>query len=74
MEEKKLKDELTTKMHSEFTIDRETEICHKAGSIWQWHAEESEEEQKKECELMGITWEEALHWKPYWERLLKKYS
>ena len=29
-----LQDELTAKMHSEYTISPETEIKHKAGCVW----------------------------------------
>ena len=30
----KLKEELTEKMHSEFTIDEETDQKHRAGTVW----------------------------------------
>jgi len=62
-------DELTEKMHSEFTISREIEIKHKAGAIWRWYEDASEEEKEYQCRLMGITMEDALRWKDYWLKL-----
>lgn len=60
------KEELTEKMHSEFSIDEETEIKHKAGNIWIDFPNASEEFQRQCCADMGITWEQCLRWKDYW--------
>lgn len=59
-------DELTEKMHSEFSVDEETEIKHKAGVIWRDYPNSSEEFQRQYCKDMGITWEQCLRWKDYW--------
>lgn len=69
---KQYPEELTAKMHSEFTIDKDTEIKHKAGIIWLHFNHISDDEKKKFCEDYGITWEQALKWKDYWLRLSAK--
>ena len=61
-----MKEELTTKMHSEFTIDAETEIKHKAFCVWDSVGiDATESEIKTESESYGITPEDALKWKDY---------
>lgn len=57
-------------MHAEFTIDEETEICHKVGTITEFY--HTEEEQRRMCKLAGITYEDVLRWKGYWEKLREK--
>ena len=52
-----LLDELTEKMHSEFTIDEETEKKHRAGSVWTLSIR------------YGIDYETAMKWKDYWLNL-----
>lgn len=58
-----MKDELTTKMHSEFSVDAETELRHKALCIWGYGLYETEEEIRDACEEYGITYEQALKFK-----------
>ena len=51
-----MQEELTTLMHSEFTIDKATEIRHKAGALWRVVGfDASEEEVLRDCETYGIT-------------------
>lgn len=62
-----LQDELTAKMHSEFTISPETEIKHKAGCVWgilKWDA--TKEEIEHHASLYGITYEDCMKWKKHW--------
>lgn len=54
-------DELTEAMHSEFTIDAETEIMHKAFSVWGMLAKGAPHEAvKQRAESYGITLEDAI--------------
>lgn len=62
-----MKDNLTTDMHAEFTIDAATEIKHKAACVWKLVGHDySKEQLEKYCSLYGITPEQALQWKDYW--------
>lgn len=62
-----MKDNLTTAMHAEFTIDAATEIKHKAACVWKLlGAFYTQAELEKYCSLYGITPEQALQWKNYW--------
>ena len=61
-----MEDELTEAMHSEFTIDAETEIMHKVFSVWRMLAKDSPDAAiKKSAESYGITLEDAIKWKEY---------
>ena len=53
-------EELTTKMHSEFSVDEETEIKHKAMCIWNYNMYKTEAEIREACKSYGITYEQAL--------------
>jgi len=59
---KELKEELTTLMHSEFTIDAETEIMHKAWTAWECIdsniAHNRPADVDRECKYYGITIEQ----------------
>lgn len=67
---KEPKEELTAKMHSEFTVSKETEIRHKAGSMWSVAGFDSDEgTMKRWCDAYGITIQQALKHKAFWEAL-----
>lgn len=59
-----MKEELNEKMHSEFKVDSETDIKHKAMCIWCYNLYESKEEIIDACDKLGITYEQALEFKP----------
>ena len=60
-------DELTAKMHSEFTIDAETEKKHRAGCVWTvLKKDASKEDVEKQAERFGIDYDTAMKWKEYW--------
>ncbi|WP_092113496.1 hypothetical protein [Prevotella sp. KH2C16] len=70
---KELKEELTAKMHSEFTVSKETEIKHKAGSMWSVAGFDCDGTTMKEwCGFYGITPQQALKYKDYWRKLSEK--
>ena len=61
-----MKDNLTTDMHAEFTIDAETELKHKAVCVWTLLGNNFSNEQLNQyCSLYGITPEQALHFSHY---------
>lgn len=65
-----LKEELTTKMHSEFSVSPETEIKLRCGCVWDdLDGNASRAEIEKEASLYGVTYEQCLEWKSYWERV-----
>lgn len=60
-------DELTAKMHSEFTVSREIEISHKAGCVWESVAPKaSKEEIETWAVRYGITYADAMKYKSEW--------
>lgn len=62
-----MKEELTTKMHSEFTISKETEIKHRAGCVWNILKKNAPKEQIVEVARdYGITYEAAMKYRDYW--------
>ena len=66
-------DELTAKMHSEFTIDAETEKKHRAGCVWNVLGDDaSREEVEESAKGYGIDYETAMKWKDYWLDLYNK--
>lgn len=69
-----MKEELTTAMHSEFNVDIETDIKHKAFSVWKQLSFNAENEViLKRAESFGITLEQALKYKDdYFELRLNK--
>ena len=57
-----MKDEFTSAMHEEFTIDPATELKHKAACVWKLIGNTyTLEELEKYCALYGITMEQALN-------------
>ncbi len=59
-------DELTEAMHSEFTIDEETEIKHKCIIVWcKMGGDETDPDFPKLCNSYGITTEQAIENKAY---------
>lgn len=58
-----MEEELTEKMHEEFTVSKETELMHKAMCIWCYGIYKTEEEQKEAAKSYGISWEDALRLK-----------
>lgn len=68
-----LPDELTEKMHSEFKVSAETEIKHKAMSLWTLCGyNKNDQDVDKYCKLYGITKEDALKWYDYWKELSER--
>lgn len=68
-----MKDEFTDAMFEEFSISPQDEICLKAHCVWHsldWDA--SEKEIKEECKSYGITYKQAMRWKKYWMKFIKK--
>jgi hypothetical protein len=58
-----MEEELSEKMHKEFTVSKETELMHKAMCIWCYGIYKTEEEQKEAAKSYGISWEDALRLK-----------
>lgn len=69
-----MKDELTAKMHSEFTVTKESEEQLKAGCIWlAWcDKDSSKEEVEKYAKQYSISYEAAMKWRDFW--LEKRYK
>ena len=60
-------DELTAKMHSEFTVSRETRICHKAGCVRESvSSNASREEIESKAVWYGITYDDVMRYKHEW--------
>ena len=60
-------DELTEKMHSEFTVSRETRICLKAGCVWESVSPNaSREEIESKAFWYGITYDDVMRYKHEW--------
>ena len=67
-----MKDELPAKMHSEFTVSKETDQKHRAGTTWGligFDADEASIRHWAEC--YGTTYETCMKWKSYWRNLYK---
>ena len=61
-----MKEELTEKMHSEFTIDEETEILHRCITIWCYTGADSDDPRFEEiCNSYGVTTDQAMKHKDY---------
>jgi len=61
-----MKDEFTSAMHAEFTLDEQTAIEHKATCVRQLLGSDyTQEELEKYCSLYAITPEQALEWKDH---------
>ena len=64
---RELKDEFTAKMHSEFTIDAETEKRHRAGCVWNVLKKDApKEDVEEQAKIYGIDYETAMKWRDYW--------
>ena len=60
-------DELTEKMHSEFTVSKETRIMLKAGCVWESVSPKaSKEDIEKWATIYGITYADAMKYKSEW--------
>lgn len=62
-----MKEELTTKMHSEFTVSKETEVCLRAGCVWlvvDFGAKK--EDVTDAAREYGITYDAAMKYRDYW--------
>lgn len=65
-----MKEELTTKMHSEFSVDEETDIRHRCISLWNlFRADESNPRFPDQCRSFGLTVEQAMANKEYCKNL-----
>ena len=65
-----MKEELTTKMHSEFSVSREIEVRHKVGTVIEVAIKMNKTDKKSVTDiarLYGITYNDILKWKLYWE-------
>lgn len=61
-----MKENLTTDMHAEFTINAQTAIKHKALCVLQLlGSDDTQEELEKYCSLYAISPEQALQWKDH---------
>ncbi len=65
-----LQDEQTEKMHSEFTIDEETERKHRAGCVWGVAGfEASNEEVEKWAKVYSVDYDTCMKYKSFWRNL-----
>ena len=65
--DKNYPDELTEKMHSEFSVSREIGISHKAGCVWESVSPKaSKEEIETWAVRYGITYADAMKYKSEW--------
>ena len=77
---KPTREELTDKMHSEFTVSKETEVRLRAGCVWNVSKYDrksgnfvwSEEAVRKEAKKYGISYEDCMKHKEYWRRIVEK--
>lgn len=67
-----MKEELTTKMHSEFSVDKNTEIKHKVGCILEVAIKMNKTSVRDVTEIAnryGLTYDDVQKWKTYWLKL-----
>ena len=55
-----LKEELTTAMHSEFSVDDETDVFHRCITIWCLLGTTLEDDVASVCKSYGVTVDQAL--------------
>lgn len=68
-------DEFTEKMHSEFTVDEETEKQLRAGCVWSLLDGDSPKEDVEHwAKRYGIDYDIAMKWKDYWLNLKAQSS
>ena len=66
----KLKEELTEKMHSEFTVNEETEQKHRAGCVWGVVGFDASKDKIEEwSKFYGITYDMSMKWRSFWNNL-----
>ena len=66
-----MKEELTTKMHLEFSVTRETETRHKVGCVIEIASKMNKTAEKdviELCKLYGIDLDDINRWKDYWAK------
>ena len=67
-----MKEELTEKMHSEFTVSKEIEKKHKVGSAIEMALLLKKNDRKsfeEELNNFNVTFEDYLKWREHWGRL-----
>jgi hypothetical protein len=65
-----MKDELTEKMHSEFTVSEETDRKHKCFAVWMHVGLNATSQELEKCvEFSGVTINEVMNYKSEFERL-----
>ena len=65
-----MEDEFTEKMHSEFTVDDETDKKHRAGCVWDVIGFDASIEDIEEwAAFYGVTYDICMKWKSYWKNL-----
>ena len=69
-----MKEELTKKMHSEFSVSREDEDRLRAGCVWHvWCGRRSSKAEIEEAASMySISYETAMKYRDFWLRKYKK--
>ena len=66
----RLKEELTTAMHSEFTVSKETDKQLRVGSVWKLVGFDApKEEVEYWASRYGVTYYLCMKWKSYWRNL-----
>lgn len=65
-----MEEELTAKMHSEFTVDEETDKKHRAGCVWGVAGFDAPREKIEELSTFyGITYDMSMKWRAFWKNL-----
>lgn len=65
-----MEEQLTAKMHSEFSITKEQEQKHRAGCVWDVVLFDAPREKIEHwASRYGVTYEECMKWKSYWKNL-----
>lgn len=65
-----MEDEFTAKIHSEFSVSRETDLKHRAGCVWGvvgFNADKADIE--RWAKEYGVSYAECVKWKSYWRTL-----
>lgn len=65
-----LQEELTAKMHSEFTVDAETDRKHRAGCVWEVVGfDATREDIEHWASRYGVTYDKCMEYKSFWHNL-----
>lgn len=68
-----MKDELTEKMHSEFTVSEETDQKHRAGCVWGVAGFDAPKKKVEQwAKEYGVQYGTCIRWKSYWKSLHNK--